>query len=45
MYLTLWLNHSYLSVSLMKSVVLLLELCFSLLESADCEGGKKEEEL
>lgn len=32
---------SYLSVSLMKSVVLLLELRFSLLKSADCEGITK----
>lgn len=31
----------YLCVSLMKGIVLLLQLCFSLLKSADCEKKKE----
>lgn len=41
-HLILWLAPPHLCVSLMKSIVLLLELRFSLLKPADCEGRKKQ---
>lgn len=41
-HLILWFAPPHLCVSLMKSIVLLLELCFSLLKPDDCEGRKKQ---